>query len=249
MNGGWRGAHIPASRVADVGTTRFGPAGVDKKLFLADDMFLVALDEWIGRHRIAPGPLSLGIAGGMLAELLLDNAITLVNGKPRPTDAPPSSGVTHMIRDRIAAEPHHDVRTWLLYIAKTATDDVAERLTLAGWIQALTHGGRIRKTTVLYKASTKVIAPEIAWRALRLSTALGASGPAESRGVQTWLDAVLVVLCHAIGLTGFLLRDGGPECKTYIDEIHISLSQHLPAVHEVATAVGELVGTATFTHT
>lgn len=241
---------VGVARVAGgVGAAQVGHAGVEKNLLLADDLFLVALDEWVGRHRVVPRLLSLGLAGGLLTELLLDEAITLVGGRLRLGNAPPSSGVTHMIRDRIAAEPHHDLRTWLLFIAKSATDEVAGRLSRTGWIHATEQGGRLRKPAVLYKASSRVVGPDVAWRALRLSTALGASSVAESRGIETWPDAVLVVLCHAIGLTGYLLRDGGPECHTYLDAIHVGVAAHLPAIHEVATAVGELVGTATFTHT
>ena len=147
---------------------------------VADDLFLVALDVRTGRHRVAERFLSLGLAGGLLAELLLDKAIMLVGEVPRPADAPPGSGLTHMIRDRIAAEPNLDLRTWLLYLARTATIDVAERLSLANWIRPSRHGGLIRKTSVLYDASSGVVSPSIDWRLAPLSMQLTPQGAPSS---------------------------------------------------------------------
>lgn len=222
-----------------------------KEPSLADDLFLVALDTGTGRHRVAERLLSLGLAGGLLGELLLDKAITLVDGKPRPAEAMPGSGLTHMIRDRIAAEPNLELGTWLLYLARSATAEVAERLRLAGWISPSMSGGWIRRGTTLYDPTSSVVSPSIDWRAIRLSIALGASQAvtSQAQGIRTWSDAALVALCHAIGLTEFLLRDGGPTCRAYLDDIHLSMAQQFAPMHLVATRVGELVGSATFTNT
>lgn len=214
------------------------------KLFLADDLWLIAYDEWNGRLRVDEELLSLGLAGALLSELLLGEAITVVDGEVWPGRQLPVSGLTHMMADRIESEPRRDVATWLRFYAKTAHEDVVGRLVLWRWIRAEAHHG-LRRKSVRYKGTSQDVSSAIGWRPLRLSSALGASDLGDPPRIESAADGALVMLCHAIGVTGVVLREAAPRCQPYIDQIHRWMQGRAPALHHVATCVGEIVSTNT----
>jgi hypothetical protein len=101
------------------------------------DLYLLAHDDRTGRPLLPPRPLGTGLAGALLAELMLagcigllsDTAVVIGQGLPR------TAVHGHILLKQIADEPGPlPVRTWLLYLARTAARDVALRLEQAGYL-------------------------------------------------------------------------------------------------------------------
>lgn len=103
---------------------------------VADDLYLLAHHEVSGRPQLAPRAVGLGVAGGLLAELMLAGAIgiwpdgTIVAGLSSPRD-----GLARSVQGRVLGEQGRcPARDWLLFLARTAPADVAGRLAEAGYL-------------------------------------------------------------------------------------------------------------------
>jgi len=112
-------------------------AGLGGTGLVADDLYLLAHDDRSGRALLPPRPLGTGLAGALLAELMLgrliglrsDTAVVIVR------DAPAAAVQGHVLLRQIAAEPSPlPVTAWLGYLARTAARDVALRLEQAGYL-------------------------------------------------------------------------------------------------------------------
>ncbi len=103
---------------------------------IADDLYLLAHHECTGRPHVQPRAVGLGLAGGLLAELVLPGAIRIWRGLVIPGGGPPSAdALTHMVLSVVAREREHlPTRDWLVFLARTATEDVASRLGEAGFL-------------------------------------------------------------------------------------------------------------------
>src|SRR5260370_30137441 len=72
---------------------------------LADDLYLMAHDDVSGRPFLQPRAVGLGLAGGLLAELMLLDKIGLWHGWVVVTDhAPPRDGLGHVVMGLVLAE-------------------------------------------------------------------------------------------------------------------------------------------------
>ena len=124
-----------------------GPAGrgypgpVDTGLsgtgLVADDLYLLAHDARTGRALLPPRPLGTGLAGALLAELMLARLIGLRSDTAVMIayDAPPAAVRGHVLLALIAAESGPlPVRAWLGFLGQTAVRDVAARLEQAGYL-------------------------------------------------------------------------------------------------------------------
>ncbi len=116
-------------------------AGLTGTGLVADDLWLLGHDDRSGRRQLQPRALGIGLAGGLLAELMLGASVGM-----RPDGALvahrtwPADPLGRQVRDQVAAEPEpHIVREWLLFLARSAADEVAGRLGRAGY---LTRAGR-----------------------------------------------------------------------------------------------------------
>jgi hypothetical protein len=104
---------------------------------VADDLYLMAHDDRTGRPLLPPRPLGTGLAGALLAELMLARCIGLRSGTAVVIgrDVPRPAVAGHVLLRQIADEPSPlPVRTWLLFLARTAARDVALRLEQAGYL-------------------------------------------------------------------------------------------------------------------
>jgi hypothetical protein len=112
-------------------------AGLSGTGLVADDLYLLAHDDRTGKPLLPPRPLGTGLAGGLLAELMLACCIGL-----RPDtavvigpDVPRTAVAEHALLRQIADEPNPlPVRAWLLFLARTAARDVGLRLEHAGYL-------------------------------------------------------------------------------------------------------------------
>ncbi len=109
---------------------------------LADDLYLLAHHEQTGAPHLQPRPLGVGLAGGLLAELMLSGSIRLWRSKVMPAGGTPADDeVARSVLGLVASEREHlAVRDWLLFLARTAPTDVARRLAADGYLARI--GGR-----------------------------------------------------------------------------------------------------------
>jgi hypothetical protein len=103
---------------------------------LADDLYLLAHHEATGRPHLQPRVVGLGLAGALLAELMLSGSIGLLAGQIVAADHGTSRDeLTRSVLRLVAGEPQrHPPRDWLLFLARTAPQDVAGRLEQSGYL-------------------------------------------------------------------------------------------------------------------
>jgi hypothetical protein len=110
---------------------------------VADDLWLLAHSDLTGKPYIQPRPLGLGLAAGLLAELVVAGALAVVDEQIMVTarHPPPGDALAGQVLGLVAGEREgHPVRDWLAYVARTAPADVARRLEAAGY---LARAGRV----------------------------------------------------------------------------------------------------------
>ena len=157
----------------------------------ADDLYLMAHHDLIGKPLLQLRPLGLGLAGGLLAELMLGGSIglrhdgALLAGRTWPGD-----DLGRRVRDQIAAEPEpRPLTDWLAYLARTAPADVAARLEWAGYLT------RVRSWVPWRPGRLVPADPDWAFGPLlRIRSALDRARPSGPR------EAVLAGLAVACGL-------------------------------------------------
>jgi len=182
---------------------------------LADDFFRLAHDDVTGRPRLHPRAVGLGLAAALLAELVFARRVTAANGHLAVLDtSPPPDPLAHTVLGQLAAGPErHEIRTWLGFLARTATEDVATRLWRAGHVRPETARrllGRAHVTYIPTDANTAV------WPWARLSTRLFAQQPLEAT------DAFLVCLTVATELAQYLLRGIPAASREYVAHLQVS---------------------------
>lgn len=165
---------------------------------VADDVYLMAHHEISGKPHVQPRALGLGLAGGLLAELMLAGNITLwrdevvVSGRTVAEEE-----LTGRLLGVLAAErERHQVRDWLLFVSRTSAEEVAGRLGHAGYLRRI--GGRWRGSRWVPLDADSAFAP-----LLRVLAVLDSSRPLTVHG------AVLTGLVTACGL-GFRVAQHAP---------------------------------------
>ena len=170
-------------------------AGLGGTGLVADDLYLLAHHDVTGKPLLQPRQLGIGLAGGLLAELMLGGSICLrPDGVVLPGRTWPGDELARHVRDLVAAEQEpHPVREWLLFLARSAANDVARRLERSGYLTRA--GGRIpwRPRRWVPVNADWAFAP-----LLRVRAALDPARPVSAHG------AVLAGLAIACGL-GFRL--------------------------------------------
>ena len=105
---------------------------------VADDLYLLGHEEGSGKPLLQPAALGTGLAGALLAELMLvgwiglrqDSAVMITR------DAPHGAVQQYALLKRIADKPEpQPVRSWLRLLAHSAAQDVALRLEEAGYLE------------------------------------------------------------------------------------------------------------------
>jgi hypothetical protein len=168
---------------------------------LADDLWLLAHDDVTGKPYIQPRPLGLGLAGGLLAELVLDGALVVAGDQITVTarHRPPGDALAGQVLGVLAGEwEQHPVRDWLAFVGRTAPAGVAARLAAAGYL------ARDRALLPWRPARWVPVDRDSAFSAvLRARAALDGSRPLTTHA------GVLTGLAEACGL-GFRLAEYAP---------------------------------------
>ena len=218
---------------------------------IVEDFYLLAHDER-GKPRLHTRATAIGLAAGVLAELLLTGHITVadtyvtpavasVDGAGRPRQySPPPDPLGHTVYDQICHEPRrHPVRTWLSVLAPTITESVAVRLDRIGVLHVV-EVGRIRKTTrhqpVDPDAGTKVKVV-LAARLIRHDPTID------------WPDAVLAGLLAATGLISEVLwQDTTGAGHYYLGHLLKQTTHQLPSLAALFADTEAAIGDAVLTH-
>jgi hypothetical protein len=193
----------------------FVTAWRDTPISIADDLFLVALDERTGRLRLHPRALGLGLAGALLAELSLLDYTSYADGRIKVASGGATPAAVHhaVMCQQVAAEPEHPVPTWLAFFAQTAPDIVASRLVARGFLQKEASRGLLRSK----EAYLATDGAALAWRSLRLANIVA------KRDIRSWEDGVLVALLDSTGLASQVLWNGAAGDLQNLQDIVVSV--------------------------
>lgn len=203
---------------------------------LASDYYLIAHSDTTGRPRLHPRAVGLGLAAGLLGELIVYERVSIINGVLTVWDGrQPGDALAHTVLEQIVRESEHrSVRTWLDYLALGAAGMVAERLTRAGVLVRDEHRTMLlqRRTSYAPVDMSVAFTPQA-----RLATALSRLLPLTLR------DATLAALVAATGLADVVLWDNDPQARRYLTDVRACLPgpQQELAAHTEA-AIGAHVG-------
>jgi hypothetical protein len=102
----------------------------------ADDIWLLAHHEVSGRPFLQPRAAGLGVAAGLLAELVLIRAIRISGDDVAATSrVRPPDRLMRAVHLRVLGErQRYCARDWLTFLAQTAAEDVACRLAHSGYL-------------------------------------------------------------------------------------------------------------------
>ena len=208
-------------------------AGLSGTGRVADDLYLMAHHEVTGKPFVQPRALGTGLAGGLLGELMLGASISLrPDGAVLPGRTWPGDELARHLRDLIAAEHEpHPVWEWLLFMARTAANDVAGRLERSGYVTR--SGGR------RHPERWVPVDPDWAFSPLlRVRSALDPARPLSAHG------AVLAGLAAACGLS-FRLTQYLPPAGLRLEE---ALGQLNPRLQELIAQTQAAVDSAVLSH-
>ena len=168
---------------------------------LADELWLVSHSEHSGRPRITENFIGLGLAGAVLAELLMGGQIVLTEQqhviatdvRPLADDLVTGWALSEITRTRTTVP----VGRWINHLHDQVAPNVAQRLVEARLVEYVKAGLFGRKQRVVPRDPNAATSPRI-----RLLHQLH-TGDAD---VPT---AMLGALCVAIGLHAVIARDAG----------------------------------------
>ncbi len=188
-----------------------------RRALLADDLFLLAHDDVSGKPRAHPRVTGLGLAGALLADLVLLGHLEIVPGRLVVVDVRPvGEALLDDVLRSVAGTPRHDLAEWLGYLAPAAPDRVAERLVAAGVLTEVRSRLGRRDRRYRPAQTTLAAAPSVRLRML-VTRAEPLAAP----------DTMLAGLAAACGLTQHILWDSGPGVRQYLDELVAGLPRPL----------------------
>jgi hypothetical protein len=196
----------------------------------------MAHHEVSGKPLLQPRVLGIGMASGVLAELMLTGTIGLgppglvVTGRSYPPDA-----LQRQVLEVILAEgQHHPVREWLLFLARSIGPDVAQRLEGAGYVIRVKGHGLWRSVRWVPSDPNCAFAP-----LLRVRAALSPARPPTEYG------ATLTGLAAASGLGFQITRWATPDPARGVAETSSYLK---PALRELIAETQAAADSALLSH-
>ena len=206
------------------------------QLPLADDLYLAAHDGARGRCLLTAATLGLGLASGLLGELVLWRRLELADGRVTVLDDRPTADpATSAVLEQLLRESHHRrIRDWISFLATgIATELVERRLARAGLVRRVTRRGLLG-TKVRFEPTDASVT---AWPGTRIRTA---ATRGELLGTP---DLVLAGLVLATGLDQHVLVTLEARER---DHLFDQLRRRMPAtlqhlVGHAEAAVGDAV--------
>jgi Golgi phosphoprotein 3 (GPP34) len=201
---------------------------------LADDLYLMAHHERTGRPLLAPRAAGLGLAGGLLGELILAGALSICRGEVITGPAPPGDALAATILNQVAGEVSpRPVADWLAFLSRAAPGRVAGRLEQAGYLVAI-EARPWRNSRWVPSDPDCAFAP-----VARLKAGLDVARPADAQTVA------LGGLAAACGLSARLTAYLPARSRTRMDQAAGRLDAGL---REVITCTQATVGAALLAH-
>jgi Golgi phosphoprotein 3 (GPP34) len=161
---------------------------------VADDVFLLAHDDRSGRPWLAARPLGLGLAAGLLAELMLGDQPALRVGRDGglwiAREVPRTAISGHPLLRQVGVEPRpRPVAEWLAFLAQSAVRDVGVRLEQAGYLT--------RVSRRLPGLASRLVPADASWAFAPVNRVVAAL---DSRRSWEPYTAALAGLAYACGL-------------------------------------------------
>nr|MDT0657242.1 GPP34 family phosphoprotein [Micromonospora sp. DSM 115978] len=202
---------------------------------LADDLFLIAHDDYSGKAVVAPNLLDTTLAGAVLGELALENRISIMRSQIYVDD---HRAWHEPVSDRALGEivhrgDGHPVRSWLEFLGPQARYQVGDRLVSAGAVRRETGRTISLRSTVRWPGTdpNRVAVPRV-----KLSAVLERSDrPLDPR------TALLAALVHA----GRMIRVLNlPNKAQAIDRIGAARRLLPPALRDLLDGVDATIAAA-----
>jgi hypothetical protein len=202
---------------------------------LADDLYLMAHHDRTGKPLLQPRAAGLGLAGGLLTELVLAGHIEVEDGEIAIADRnPPEDELAGLVLAVLLGQPQHPARDWLAFLARTAAGHVPRRLEQAGYLT------RAAGRTPWSGQRWVPVDPDCAFAPVaRAQAALRPGRPPAAQGTA------LAGLAVACGLGSRLLPCGPPQARRHLDA---ALSQLDPGLHELIAQTQAAVDSALLSH-
>jgi len=223
----------PRTRLGDASalTCRFGTSGLP----VTDELFLMAINHHTGRTWLPRRTAGIGLAAGLLAELILgrwldirDGSVHLVR-RDRPSDE-----LAGAVRDYLIWQPQYRaVSTWLAFLAPFAIDSVGHRLMRAGLVQPVKQHRIWSRATYVPLDLGFAATP-----AARLARLLTTAAEMSER------DAVLAGLVAMTGLTRHLLWNAG-DYDAGVAHLSRSVARLRPAFQQLGALAESAIRTTT----
>lgn len=203
---------------------------------LADDLYLLAHHEMTGRPLLQQRASGIGLAGALLAELMLSgNISSSPSGIALASGNPPQEELTRSVLAVVHGEPgQRATRDWLLFLARTATTDVGQRLELAGYLTRASARRPWRGERWVPVDADCAFAP-----LARVQSVLDSSRPAAT------YCAALAGLAMACGLGSRLSDYAPPNARRLIRE---ALAQLKPDLRDLIAQTEAAVNSALLSH-
>lgn len=203
---------------------------------LGDDLYLVAHHEISGKPHLQPRALGLGLAGGLLGELMLPGAVRLRGGLITVSDGiPPGNDLARSVLDQIGSERVDlPARDWLLFLARIAARDIARRLAGSGYLSRASRRRFDRSERWVPVDADCAFAPLV-----RVKAALGGRGPVAPQHVLLGRLAIACGLGHQLSL--YL----PPDAERHLEQAARYLD---PGLRELIAATQAAVDSALLAH-
>jgi len=203
---------------------------------LADDLYLLAHHEITGKLHLQPRAAGLGLAGALLAELMLSGKIYFQADQIMVADrSPPGDGLARSVLGLLVSEPEqHAPRDWLLFLARTAAEDVALRLEQSGYLTRISSRRPWRGQRWIPVDADCAFAPF-----LRAKSALDSSKPVTAQ------NAALAGLAAACGLGRQMALYLPPKAHHRLQE---AAQQLHPSLRDLITQTQAAVDSALLSH-
>jgi hypothetical protein len=200
---------------------------------LADDLFLIAHDDYTGKPHPASNTFSAALAGAVLAELAFDGRIAIDHSQVYVAD---KRSRQEPLTDRALGEivhrgDGHPVRTWLDFLSTRVRDRVGERLVNAGLVYRTTSRGLSLRSSVRWPGVDPNI---VAVPRVRLAAVL-------ERGEEP-LDMRTATLAALVAAAG-MLRVLNLENKAAVGKITAARRMLPSALAELLAAVDAVIST------
>jgi hypothetical protein len=202
---------------------------------LADDLYLMAHHEVTGKPFLQPRATGLGLAGALLAELVLQGKVLVwPDGVAVADRNAPADGLANLVLGHLLSEHQsHPAQDWLLFLGRTAAGQVAQRLGQSGYLALTAARRRGRPGRWVPVDADCAFAPlarvQHALKSPRPTAVQGVAlaGLADACGLGSRLQAYLApsacgCLSEAVGQLGPDLRELIAQARVAVDSAVLS---------------------------